>query len=59
MASPLDSSQFVRLLDNRLREVAENRYKELPAMIPQIYRTITSSMAHQRNLGAGGRSTRR
>ena len=45
MASPLDSSQFVRLLDNRLREVAENRYKELPAMIPQIYRTITSDSA--------------
>lgn len=45
MASPLDSSQFVRLLDTRLREVSESQYKELPSMIPTLYRTIESNAA--------------
>lgn len=40
MPTRLDSSQFRRLLDKRLREVAENRYKELTSMIPKIYRVI-------------------
>lgn len=53
MASPLDSSQFVRLLDNRLREVAENTYKDLPAMIPQLYRVIPSDSAWEEFYSVG------
>lgn len=53
MASPLDSAQFVRLLDNRLREVAENTYKELPTMIPTLYRMITSDSAWEEFYSVG------
>ncbi len=43
MATPLDDAQFVRLLDNRLREVGENKYNSLPTMIPTLYRQISSA----------------
>lgn len=45
MGSPLDSAQFVRLLDLRLREVSENKYKDLPSMIPKFYRMLESDSA--------------
>lgn len=45
MGSPLDSAQFVRLLDTRLREVAENKYKELPTMIPKLFNVMSSESA--------------
>ena len=45
MANPLTSSQFVRLLDKRLREVSEAKFKELPSMIPQLYNEIPSEGA--------------
>jgi len=45
MGSPLDSSQFVRLLDKRLREVAEAKYKDLASMIPRLYRVLPSDSA--------------
>lgn len=45
MATPLDSSQFVRLLDNRLREISENPYPEISRMIPELYKTIKSDSA--------------
>jgi len=45
MASPLTSSQFVRLLDQRLREVSEAKYNDLPSMIPKLYRMIDSDSA--------------
>lgn len=45
MGSPLDSSQFVRLLDNRLREVSENKYNDLPSMIETLFRIIDSESA--------------
>ena len=47
MANPLTSSQFVRLLDKRLREVSENKFKELPSMIPQLYRMLPSEGAFE------------
>lgn len=54
MGSPLDSSQFVRLLDTRLRECSEARYKELPSMIPKLYRVLPSDSAWEEfyNIGA-------
>lgn len=48
MANPLTDSQFVRLLDKRLREVAEARFDELEtkySMIPKLFRTIPSDSA--------------
>lgn len=45
MPSPMDSSAFVRLLDKRLREVAEQKYNTLPSMIPTIYNQMTSDSA--------------
>ena len=45
MSSPLTSMEFVRLLDKRLREVGENRFKELSSMIDKLYRVIGSDMA--------------
>lgn len=47
MANPLTSSQFVRLLDKRLREVSEAKFKELPSMIPQLYRMLPSEGAFE------------
>lgn len=47
MGSPLDSSQFVRLLDARLREVSEGekKYQELSSMIPPLFRILPSDSA--------------
>lgn len=43
--TPLDSMQFVRLLDERLREVAENKYADLSKMREMLYRMIPSDSA--------------
>lgn len=53
MGSPLDSSQFVRLLDNRLREVSENKYNQLPTMIPSLYRILSSDSAWEEFYSVG------
>lgn len=48
MANPMSSAQFVRLLDRRLREVAENTIEELhktESMIDTLYRVIPSDSA--------------
>ena len=48
MANPMTSSQFVRLLDKRLREVAENTIEELhksESMIEALYRVMPSDSA--------------
>lgn len=45
MASPLTSSQFTRLLDLRLRKVAEGTYNELPSMIPELFNVVNSESA--------------
>ena len=47
MANPLTSAQFTRLLDKRLREVFEGKFKEIPSMIPQLYRTFPSDSAFE------------
>lgn len=47
MANPLTSAQFVRLLDKRLREVFEDKFKTLPSMIPQLYREFPSDSAFE------------
>ena len=53
MGSPLKSSQFVRLLDSRLRSVSENKYKELPSMIPKFYNMLPSDSAWGGCYGVG------
>ena len=53
MGSPLDSAQFVRLLDKRLRDVSENKYKELPSRIPDFYNVITSDAAWEEFYSVG------
>lgn len=52
-SSPLDSAQFVRLLDARLREVAEGKYKSLPSMIPTFYRMVDSDSAWEEFYSVG------
>lgn len=45
MANPLDSGQFVRLLDKRLRLVEEQKWKNLPSMIPTLFNVMSSDSA--------------
>lgn len=45
MSSPLTSAEFVRLLDKRLKEVSEAKYKDLPSMIPTLFREINDDAA--------------
>lgn len=54
MGSPLDSAQFVRLLDKRLREVAEDKYSQLPTMIPKFFNVMTSESAWEEFYSVGG-----
>lgn len=53
MGSPLDSSQFVRLMDNRLRDVAEAKYKDLPSMIPTLFNMMSSDSAWEEFYSVG------
>ena len=53
MGNPLTSSQFTKLLDNRLREVSENEWNELPSMIPTMYRMLSSDSAIEEFYGIG------
>ena len=53
MGSPLKSSAFVRLLDKRLRDVSENKYKDLPSMIPTFYNMLPSDSAWEEFSGVG------
>lgn len=45
MSSPLTSEQFVRLLDDRLFQVAENEYKDLPKMREKIFTIVREERA--------------
>jgi hypothetical protein len=54
MGSPLDSAQFVRLLDKRLREVAEDKYSQLPTMIPKFFNVMSSDAAWEEFYAVGG-----
>lgn len=53
MGNPLDDAQFVRLMDERLREVAEGRYNDLPSMIPSLYRMLPSDSAWEEFFSVG------
>lgn len=53
MASPLDSAQFVRLLDARLRMVGERKYNELSSMIPTIFKVLPSTSAWEEFMDIG------
>lgn len=53
MGNPLDSAQFVRLLDKRLRQVEEKKFKELGSMIPTIYNEINSDSAWEEFMQIG------
>jgi len=45
--TPVHSSQFIRLLDERLREVAENKYADLPKYRDMFYRMLPSDSAFE------------
>jgi phage major head subunit gpT-like protein len=53
MANPLVSSQFARLLDDRLRKVQVDAFKELPSYIDQFYGVIKSDKAWEEFYGVG------
>lgn len=53
MANPITSSQFVRLLDERLTNVAENEYKNLDSMIPTFFDMKTSNSAWEEFFSIG------
>ena len=53
MGSPLDSAQFVRLLDKRLTDVAENKYKDLKSMIPVLFNMLPSDSAWEEYYSVG------
>lgn len=53
MSNPITSSQFVRLLDQRLRKVAEDQYKELPSMIDSLYTKLPSDSAWEEFFSVG------
>lgn len=53
MGNPLNSSQFVRLLDRRLTLVEENKYKELRSMIPELYNVMSSDSTWEEYFAIG------
>jgi phage major head subunit gpT-like protein len=53
MGNPLTSSQFMRLLDDRLRKVYVDSFKELPSMVDQLFGTIKSDKAWEEFYGVG------
>ncbi len=56
MSNPLTSAQFVRLLDKRLREVAEGQYTDLSKredMIDKFYRKVPSDGAWEEFFSVG------
>jgi phage major head subunit gpT-like protein len=53
MGNPLVSSQFIRLLDDRLRKVEVDSFKELPSMIDRLFGVIKSDKAWEEFYGIG------
>lgn len=45
MSSPLTSAQFVRLLDDRLKDVGEAAYNDLPSMVPKLFNVVNDDAA--------------
>jgi hypothetical protein len=53
MGNPVTSSQFVRLLDKRLRDVAEGDNKDLKSMIPMFFDMKSSDAAWEEFFSIG------
>jgi phage major head subunit gpT-like protein len=53
MGNPLVSSQFVRLLDDRLRKVYVDTHKEIPSMVDRLYGVTQSDKAWEEFYGVG------
>ena len=53
MGNPVTSSQFIRLLDERLTSVAENETKNLQSMIPTFFNVKTSNSAWEEFFSVG------
>ena len=53
MGNPIVSSQFMRLLDDRLRKVYVDSFKELPSMVDQLFGVIKSDKAWEEFYGVG------
>jgi phage major head subunit gpT-like protein len=53
MGNPLVSSQFMRLMDDRLRKVQVDAFRELPSMIETLYGVIKSDKAWEEFYGVG------
>jgi phage major head subunit gpT-like protein len=53
MGNPIASSQFQRLLDDRLRKVYVDNFQELPSMVDQFFGTIKSDKAWEEFYGVG------
>jgi hypothetical protein len=53
MGNPLVSSQFARLLDDRLRKVYVDSFKELPSMVDRLFGVIKSDKAWEEFYGVG------
>ena len=53
MANPLNSAQFMRLMDDRLRIVYKDKYKFLPSMIDRFFGVISSDKAWEEFFGIG------
>lgn len=56
MANPLNSAEFVRLLDTRLTKVTESRakFRDLQSMIPTLFAVATSNSAWEEFFEVGG-----
>lgn len=53
MGNPLVSSQFMRLLDDRLRKVYVDSFSELPSMVDKLFGVIKSDKAWEEFYGVG------
>lgn len=45
MPTALDSANYIRLMDKRLRSVAENKYKDIPSRLPEFFGMLDSDSA--------------
>lgn len=53
MANPLNSAQFMRLLDDRIRIVYHDKYKFLPSLIDMLFGVISTDKAWEEFFGIG------
>ena len=51
--SLITQAQFMKLLDQNIREVAEKTYNDLPTMVPTFYRTLDSQSAQEEFYSVG------